>query len=371
MPPGARLPDAPLEGARPPLGISGARALSRAIRLDGVDPEGRDKYGKEFARYRAFCEREELDWRPMDNDVVLAYLDQRCAGVKNSASAEQWRTQLWRGAEMAHGTRKYDPAADGPFWKESYVALAARHGCDRETPPALSDGPLRKIYESEKPDYDRDPIGYVDWVHLLLSQAMLLRPNEHTGPTQSCYARNFAFPVTSQGTQLVELTHEKGCTKGERRAGIRGYSGGAVGQAQRSATHAASGRVTSLAREKPGSPLCLLSALRPMWQRRQLGKHPERPLFPHIFKGGFSQAPMDGAQWNRRLKAMLARAGLTEVKYTSRGARSGGRTALATQGVPRSTRDQLGRWGVRKGESRAGALYDRIEHDAADLLPAK
>ena len=368
---GARLPvDAAAPGARIPLGLAGARALSHAIRRGAVAEAGQEKYAAEFGRYRAFCELEQLDWRVMDNDVVLAYLEKRCGGVKNSASAEQWRTQLWRGAQLEHGARTYDVVADGPFWKEAYVGLAARHGCDKATPPALTDGPLLRIHASEKPDYARDPVAYVDWVHLLLSQAMLLRPNEHTGETQSCYARNIAFPVTSKGTRLLELFHEKGGTKGERRAGIRGYSAGARGQAQRSAALASSGRVASLAREKPGSPLCLLTAFLPMWRARKLAKHPERPLFPHIYKGGFSQAPMGGAQWNTRLKAMLLRAGVTE-KFTSRGARSGGRTSLATAGVKRSTRDQLGRWGVRKGESRSGALYDRIEHDTADLLPAK
>jgi len=365
---GRSLPRALPPVARP-MGAAGARDLAGAILRDAVQEEGRGKYATEFAKYRAFCDAERLDWRPMENETVLVYLDSRCKEQQNSVSAEQWRSQLWTEATREHGARPYSLAADGPFWKRAYIGLARRYGCDHAVPLGLTGEPMLQVVERLKPDYDRNPLEYMDFVHMLMSHSWMLRPNEHTGPRHSCYARNVRFLRTKVGTELVEITFEKGSTKGERRDGVVGYSKSARGQALRAATLAASGRYVTFARSKPGSPLCPVTVLRNVWRLRKLDRYPDRLLFPSVRYGFLSQAPMSGAEWNRRLRSLLARAGVKE-KYSSRCARPGGRTELGD--AANSVKDALGRWRAPRGSaSSAGARYDRLDHRIADSLPPR
>ena len=349
------------------LGSDGANERARAILALAREEKSHDKYKKEFEKFREFCEREALDYKLMRNEDVLSFIDERCAETGNAVSAGQWRSQIWNYAEKELGLREY-AEADKPFWKQAYKGLASRHGCDSATPSALTSEELRQVKEAICPDIDKDPIGYNDWVHLLFSQQMSLRPNEHTGPGGArCVAGNISVKTTSTGVRAMIYTFQRGSTKGEKLRGVRGPSH----KAQRKACLADNGREATLTREMKGSPLCLFSALRPMWKLRKMGENPEKMLFPSAKGRIFGTTPMTGAEWNRRLRGMLKLAGL-EGNYSSRSVRPGRRTDLGVQGLTEATKDQLGRWSSRGKEgSSSGRRYDRLHPESANLLPSK
>ena len=362
---GARK-DVTAQRARPaaaPLKMAGARARALSIVGGSSLVMTRKKYRGEFGRYHKFCVDNELNYAAMDNECILAFIDSRCKAVKNSVSARQWRSQIWSHAEQKLGLRAYDEGTDGRFWKRAYKGLAVRHGCDSFTPNALGKRELLKIRAALDPDITRDPVGYNDWLHLLFSKQLTLRPNEHTGAGAKCVAGNIRFKRTSSGVKTLVYTFARGSTKGER---LRGERGPSV-KAQRSSFLTDSGREATLAREMPGSPLCLIDALRPMWELRMLKSNPKRLLFPDTRKGKFRREPMSGKEWNRRLKAMLKLAGISK-KFTARSTRPGQRADLLAAGVSEENRDQLGRWASRNRKT-AGAKYDRLQIDVAELLP--
>ena len=344
----------------------GAAAIAKAITGLSAGPGTRKKYTGEFGRYHAFCVEQSLNFAAMKNENVLAYIDARCAQVGNSVSAGQWRSQLWMHAEVVHGCRAYGPA-DEPFWRRAYKGLATKYGCDSVTPPALTRAKMLRVYEALEPDIKRDPYEYNDWLHLLASYHFLWRPNEHTGAGgRHCVAGNIRVKKTPKGNRAIVYTFKRGTTKGERLRGVVGPSRKAL----RSATLADSGREATLTREMPGSPLCLIAALAPMWQLRSLGEHPERLLFPSTRGDRFHVTPMTAKEWNQRMKAMMNKAGVTG--YTARAARSGRRADLGAEGVIEETKDAVGRWRRRRGTgSSAGRQYDRLSIPMADQLPDK
>ena len=350
------------------MGEDGANERARIIATMAADKKSRDKGQKEFERFKEFCDREGLAYERMRNEDVLAYIDARCRTEGNAVSAGQWRSQLWSYAAQEMGLRKYSEE-DMPFWKRAYKGLAVAHGNDSKTPAALTSEELRRVHETIQPDIHKDPIGYNDWLHLLFSQQMSLRPNEHTGlGGASCVAGNISVKKTSTGVRAMVYTFLKGTTKGEKLRGVKGPSL----KAQRQACLADSGREATLAREMKGSPLCLFSAMRPMWALRKLGENPEKMLFPSVKGNILRLAPMTGAEWNRRLRAMLKRAGV-DGNYSSRSVRPGRRTDLGIHGLTEATKDQLGRWSSRgrDGGSSAGRRYDRLHPETANLLPGK
>jgi hypothetical protein len=353
----------PLVGgrARAPLGEAGARMRAKLLTGLSTDAKGWRKYRTEFSRYVDFCEENELVWASMLNENVLAYIDARCAGVGNAISAQQWRTQLWNAAEREHGLRAYDKVRDGPFWQRAFKGLAVVHGSDSKTPRALTSDVLMQVHERLRPDVERDPVEYNDWLHLITAQQLLLRPNEHTGERSQCVAGNVRIGRSATGTRTFMYVFAKGSTKGERKKGIVGPSQKAR---LRSATLADEDREAVVVPAQPGSPLCLIEAWEPMWLRRELGSFPERPLFPGVKANGrFLKTAMTLREWNVRLKALLRAAGVAEG-YSANGTRPGRRSDLGAAGVSVSDRNTAGRWA-----SNAGERYDRLGHDFADRLP--
>lgn len=355
----------PLPRQGPPLGTAGAALRARAITGLSAAQKAQDKYRAEFARYHGFCVYHGLDWFAMKNDNVLAFLEERCESVGNAISAPQWRSHLWTHAEREQGCRAYDESTDGPFWARAYKGLTTKYGADSAIPLALTRRELLLIYDAMRPDIERDPIGYVDWVHLLFSYHFQMRPNEHTGARARCVAKNLSFERSRKGARVLVYTFQRGTTKGERKRGIVGPSRKAL----RSSVMANGQRESTLTREMPGSPICLLAALTPMIALRRLHKRPNRLLFPSARGGRFHNVPMTAGEWNKRLKAMLRKADIAE-SFTARGVRAGRRADFGAAGLNTECKDQLGRWAVPKGKgSSAGARYDRLSVDIADRLP--
>lgn len=254
-------------------------------------------------------------------ETLGIYLLKKCEAAKNAASFPYWASHI-----LVIGRREKNldfAEGDRGTLKKLKWACSKLYGESNMQAEEWGTHELELMASRVAPDPDKDLKEWNIFVQAVTMENTMVRPGDFCGRKAGVKVKHVSFlpPSTKLPYGGIDITIDN--SKRQRLAGKRDIEH-AMGVGT-------------------GNSVCPVALLEEYFERHNLSRYPEAPLFAKL-RGNGSRCPtvMLLSQYNSGLAALFKGAGIK--KGTARGSRPGRRTELGAAGAQDSVVTTLGRW---------------------------